>query len=152
MLEWLAGENDRTVDALPRRLANTLGRTAENPDLQTWWQEALRTWRNPDLAHLFDPGHYRQAMNEVPVQFMDNGQLIYGIIDRVVIHKDAVLVIDYKTRRAAHDKQLSTLAGDYREQMRLYARGAALIWPEHTIRACLLFTHSGTLVTLDNKD
>jgi len=152
MLEWLAGEIDRTVDALPRRLANTLGRTAENPDLQTWWQEALRTWRNPDLAHLFDPGHYRQAMNEVPVQFMDNGQLIYGIIDRVVIHKDAVLVIDYKTRRAAHDKQLSTLAGDYREQMRLYARGAALIWPEHTIRACLLFTHSGTLVTLDNKD
>ena len=82
---------------------------------------------------------------------MDEGRLIYGIIDRLVIREDAVLVIDYKTRRADHDEPLSALADDYREQMRLYARAAALLWPEHAVRACLLFTHSGTLVPVGDK-
>ena len=151
MLDWLSAEG-ASVDVLPARLANTLGRAAANPQLQEWWQEALCTYRNPDFAKLFDSHHYRQAMNEVPVQFMDEGRLIYGIIDRVVIQEDAVLVLDYKTQRADHDEQLSALADGYREQMRLYARAAALLWPEHTISACLLFTHSGTLVPVDDEN
>ncbi len=151
MLEWLCAQEAR-VEALPARLANTLGRAADNPALQEWWQEALRTVQNPDLARLFDGRHYRQAMNEVPVQFMDGGRLIYGIIDRIVIQEDTVLVIDYKTHRANDSTQLSALADGYREQMRLYARAAALLWPEHAIRACLLFTHSGTLVPVDDEN
>ena len=78
----------------------------------------------------------------------ENEQLIYGIIDRVVIQDDAVLVIDYKTHQPAHENQLAALTEEYREQMRLYARAAALLWPEHAIKACLLFTSSNTLVPL----
>jgi len=91
-------------------------------------------------------------MNEVPVQFMDGDCLIYGIIDRIVIQEDTVLVIDYKTHRANDSTQLSALANGYREQMRLYARAAELLWPQHAIRACLLFTHSGTLVPVDDEN
>jgi ATP-dependent helicase/nuclease subunit A len=87
----------------------------------------------------------------VPVQFMDQGKLVYGIIDRVVIQDDAVLVIDYKTHRSANSKLLPALTDDYREQMRLYANAAALLWPEHTIRACLLFTNCSTLVPMDES-
>jgi len=85
------------VNALPAGLANDLCRDPENPDLQDWWQEAVRTVRHPDFAELFDPRYYLEAMNEVPVQYLEKGQLIYGIIDRVVIQDDAVRVIDYKT-------------------------------------------------------
>ena len=151
MLDWLSAA-DASLDVLPPQLAHQLGRAADNPDLQAWWQEALHTVRNPKLSRLFDNCHYQRAMNEVPVQFMDEGRLIYGIIDRVVIQEEAVLVIDYKTHRADHDDQLSALADDYREQMRLYARAAALLWPEHAIRACLLFTHRGTLVPVDDEN
>jgi ATP-dependent helicase/nuclease subunit A len=148
MLDWLAEAGRPDVDTLPARLANTLGRAPENPELQEWWQEAVRTYRNKDFADLFNPDHYQDAMNEVPVQFMDKGNLIYGIIDRVVRQDNAVIVIDYKTHRSANSKQLPALTEDYREQMRLYARAAALLWPEHTIRACLLFTNCSTLVPL----
>jgi ATP-dependent helicase/nuclease subunit A len=151
MLEWLSGENCPDVKTLPARLANTLGRAPENPDLQDWWQEAVRTYQHPDFAELFDPHYYQEAMNEVPVQFMENEQLIYGIIDRVVIQDGAVLVIDYKTHRSAHENQLAALTEEYREQMRLYARAAALLWPKRTIKACLLFTNSNTLVPLDKQ-
>jgi ATP-dependent helicase/nuclease subunit A len=105
----------------------------------------VRTYRHPDFAQLFDPRHYQQAMNEVPVQFMEDGQLIYGIIDRVVIQDDAVLVIDYKTHQPAHENQLAALTEEYREQMRLYTRAAELLWPDKTIKAGLLFTHNSQL-------
>jgi ATP-dependent helicase/nuclease subunit A len=146
MLEWLSGTNRPVAEALPATLANTLGRAAENPELQEWWQEAVRTFLNKDFLDLFNSDHYQDAMNEVPVQFMDKGKLIYGIIDRVVIQDGAVTVIDYKTHRSADSKQLPALTEDYREQMRLYARTAALLWPEHMIKACLLFTSCSTLV------
>jgi ATP-dependent helicase/nuclease subunit A len=149
MLEWLSEEDGAGVETLPASLANSLGREPENPELQDWWQEAVSTYRHPDFAQLFDPHNYRQAMNEVPVQYMENKQLIYGIIDRVVIQNDAVLVIDYKTHQPAHENQLAALTEEYREQMRLYTRAAALIWPERTIRACLLFTNSNTLVPME---
>ena len=145
MLEWLSQVDGDGVETLPASLATSLGREPENPELQDWWQEAVHTYRHPDFAQLFDPRHYQQAMNEVAVQFMEAGQLIYGIIDRVVIRDDAVLVIDYKTHRSAHKEKLTALTGDYREQMRLYARAAALLWPEKTIKAGLLFTHINEL-------
>jgi ATP-dependent exoDNAse (exonuclease V) beta subunit len=59
-----------------------------------------------------------------------------------------VLVIDYKTHKSVNKDQLATLTEAYREQMRLYARAAALLWPKHAIKACLLFTSSNTLVPL----
>ena len=68
MLEWLSQTGDLAVDVLPTGLANTLGRAFGNPQLQQWWQEALRTYRNPEFAQLFDPQHYRQALNEAPVR------------------------------------------------------------------------------------
>ena len=81
---------------------------------------------------------------------MEGGQLIYGIIDRVVIRDGAVLVIDYKSHRSANASELAVLAEGHRPQIRRYARAAALLWPEHTIKACLLFTYSGTLVSVED--
>jgi ATP-dependent helicase/nuclease subunit A len=145
MLEWLSEEDGADVETLPASLANSLGREPENPDLQDWWQEAVSTYRHPDFAQLFDPHNYRQAMNEVAVQYLENEQLIYGIIDRVVIQDDAVLVIDYKTHQPAHENQLAALTEEYREQMRLYARAAELLWPDKIIKAGLLLTHNSQL-------
>ena len=145
MLEWLSQEDGAGVETLPASLANSLGREPGNPDLQDWWQEAVHTHQNADFAQLFDPRHYRQAMNEVAVQYMENEQLVYGIIDRVVIQDDAVLVIDYKTHQPAHENQLAALTEEYREQMRLYTRAAELLWPEKSVKAGLLFTHSNQL-------
>ena len=151
MLEWLTDTGAGAGDKLPEELATRLGRAAENSELQAWWQEALHTLRDPALAHLFDDRQYQKAMNEVPVQYLENGRTVYGIIDRVIIRDDTVLVIDYKTHRSKDSVRLNALAKDYAGQMQLYGQAAAWLWPPHSISTRLLFTHSATLVTVDGS-
>jgi ATP-dependent helicase/nuclease subunit A len=146
MLDFISRAPAAAPATLPPQLANGLGREADAPELQNWWQEALLTCRHPDFAMLFDPQHYVRARNEVPLQYLQQGQLVYGIIDRLVICEDALLVIDYKTHRRAAPDTLDELASGYREQMQLYSAGVAQLWPELAVKPYLLFTACNALV------
>jgi ATP-dependent helicase/nuclease subunit A len=149
MLDFISRSPAAPSPTPPPQLANGLSREAADPELQNWWQEALRTWRHPDLAMLFDPQHCVRARNEVPLQYLQEGQLVYGIIDRLVICKDTVLVIDYKTHRRAAPDTLEELAGGYREQMQLYSAGVAKLWPALAVKPYLLFTACNALVEME---
>jgi ATP-dependent helicase/nuclease subunit A len=129
-------------------IAGTLNRQADDPELLAWWQEAQDVHADPRFAHLFDPSRYDRAWNEVPIQYLLGEHLVYGIIDRLVVSGDSVLVIDYKTHQSASADSVAELAMDYREQMRLYAQGVAALWPGHPIRPCLLFTACKALVDM----
>jgi len=146
MLERLAGTPGGDPGPLLPALARRLGRGPDDPDIQCWWHEALATWRHPGLQSLFDPGQYRLARNEVPLQYCRDGVLVYGILDRLVVRTDSVLVIDYKTHRVTEPGLRPGLVDSYHEQLRLYAEGVARLWPGLTIRPCLLFTATNTLV------
>ncbi|MGD8874057.1 MAG: PD-(D/E)XK nuclease family protein, partial [Gammaproteobacteria bacterium] len=148
MLDFISRKPAAAYPTLPPQLAGGLGREAGDPELQAWWQEALVTSRHPGLAGLFDPQHYVRARNEVPLQYLQEGQLVYGIIDRLVIREDAVLVIDYKTHRRATPDTLQELASGYREQMQLYSAGVARLWPGLAIKPYLLFTACNALVEM----
>jgi ATP-dependent helicase/nuclease subunit A len=148
MLERLACEESAEPGQLLVDLANRLNREVADPELQDWWQEACRTYRHADLVGLFDSRHYRQAYNEVTLQYLDGDRMVYGIVDRLVVSDEALLVIDYKTHRGANSTTLPALVENYREQMRLYAQGVAQLWPERPVRACLLFTACNALVTV----
>ncbi len=129
-------------------LASTLEREADDPELLAWWQEAQDVFADPRFAHLFDPSRYQWAWNEVPIQYLLDKHLVYGIIDRLVVSGDNVLIIDYKTHRSASADTVAALAADYREQMRLYAQGITAVWPGHRVSPCLLFTASKALVDM----
>jgi len=146
MLDILSSSPGAASSTLPSQLASGLGREAGDPQLLAWWQEARQTCQHADLAMLFDPRHYVRARNEVPLQYFRDGQLVYGIIDRLVIYKDAVLVIDYKTHRRAAPNTVAGLASAYLEQMRLYAGGVARLWPGLAVKPYLLFTACSALV------
>ncbi len=149
MLEQLAGTAASDTERLLPGIAGRLGREPGDSELQCWWNEALHTWRDPALAVVFDSSRYRQACNEVALQYQDAGRLVYGIIDRLLVQDDSVLVIDYKTHRGASRETLPALTASYREQMRLYARGAAKLWPGRTVQSYLLFTACNRLVAVD---
>jgi ATP-dependent helicase/nuclease subunit A len=149
MLEQLTGDPTADTDKLYRAVAGRLGRETGDSELQDWWQAALQTWRDPALAIIFDSSRYRQASNEVPLQYLDGGRLVYGVIDRLLVQDDSVLVIDYKTHQSASPDTLPALAANYREQLRLYARGAAALWPGRDIQSYLLFTACNQLVEMD---
>jgi len=148
MLDFISRSQGEAPATLPPQLAHGLGREAGDPELHAWWQEAVQTCRHADFAGLFDPRHYLRARNEVPLQYFRDGQLVYGIIDRLVIREDGVLVIDYKTHRRAAPDTLAELAGGYREQMQLYSAGVARLWPGLVVKPYLLFTACNALVEM----
>jgi len=150
MLEQLASTPAADCDRLLPGIAGRLGRDPGDGELQAWWREALQTVRDPALALVFDSSRYRQACNEVALQYQDAGRLVYGVIDRLLLEDDRVLVIDYKTHRSATPETLPALAASYREQMRLYARGAARLWPGRRVKSYLLFTACNRLFDMDD--
>jgi ATP-dependent helicase/nuclease subunit A len=151
MLDRLSRASETDHHQLLTTLAGALGRDLSNPELQAWWDEACLVYNSPRLAHLFDKHCFEKAWNEVPLQYLSGSRMVYGIIDRLVLGKDSVLLIDYKTHRSATAETLGELARTYTEQIQLYAKGAALLWPDLKIDAFLLFTSCNKLVPMDTE-
>ena len=86
-------------------------------------------------------------MNEVPICYEVHGQVVYGIIDRLLLHEEKIEIIDYKSHRVA-DSGYAQLVEQYRPQMELYVEGIKKIWPQHEVIAQLLFTHTAKLLSV----
>lgn len=145
-LELLNGAPARDDVALRARVAHEVGMNARDPVLRDWYCEALAVVEAPELAHLFRPGRYIRAYDEVPMVYTFEGRRVHGVVDRIVVADDDIWVIDYKTHRAAHDRR--ALADLYSKQLEYYARGARRLWPHHHVRAALLFTANAQLLEL----
>lgn len=151
MLQILSTQALPVSGTLPLAVASSIGREPDDPEAQRWWQEAIQTRQHSAFAFLFEPSRFDQAFNEVPVQYLEGDVLIYGIIDRLVLSGNNVYVIDYKTHRSTGTDTLSELAGNYREQMRLYTTGIAKLWPGMEVRPYLLFTACQELVVMGDS-
>ena len=148
MLEHLARHPGTDEIVLFHSVSGALQRDPGTAELKDWWQEALQTYRLPAFAELFDPQRLEQAWSEIPVQYLEGDQLVYGIIDRLVLQPGRALVIDYKTHRSASPGTIPALVSHYREQMRLYAEAVKRLWPDRSIETRLLFTACGILATV----
>lgn len=122
---------------------------AEDDDLAGWVDEAHNTISNDKFEHLFDPSQFHRAMNELPLMYRDKNHPVYGVIDRLVINDDVILLIDYKTHRLEDDSQLGPLMEGFRPQMKLYKTGAEKLWPGMKVKSGLLFTNSARLIWFD---
>jgi ATP-dependent helicase/nuclease subunit A len=128
-----------TLEVIAAQLGNEFGMTADDRALHSWLDEAQTTVSNPDFSDIFQPVEAR-VFNEMPVLYRNNGQDVYGIVDRLVVHETAIMLIDYKSHRLANSADLNSVAGDFSEQVQLYRRGVQLLWPAHDIRAGIVFT------------
>lgn len=149
MLETLTAGLDLDDEKLLPQLAIKLGHRPDDPDLLAWWQEACGVRDNPQFVTLFQKEHYVRAYSEVPIQYYLEGDLIYGIIDRLVEYDHEALVIDYKSHAHAKSANAKKLAQDYAGQLHLYAEGIRKIWPQKKVRAGVLFTACNELVILE---
>ena len=110
------------------------------PAFDAWYDEATRVIRHPDFLSLFDPAQYQTAYNEVALVYEHDHCVVHGVVDRVVVSDDEVVLVDYKTHRTAHPENLLAFAELYREQMQRYAEGLRRAWPTRAVRSLLLFT------------
>lgn len=88
---------------------------------------------------------------EVPIAAVVGETVVAGRIDRLLVEKDQVYIVDFKTSRRipinAADVQLSEL-----RQMAHYKAAIERIFPEHRVTALLLYTSGPTMIELSDAE
>jgi ATP-dependent helicase/nuclease subunit A len=95
---------------------------------------------DPDLAPFL--GSESRAEAELRGSLAD-GRMVSGRVDRVTILPNEILLLDYKSDRSVLESL--TLEHPYTQQMALYAELLKNAYPERSVRAALLWTHSAKL-------
>ena len=111
-------------------------------------QEALATQvlgvlGHPALAGLFGPG----GRAEQPVSGLVGGQMISGVVDRMAVLPDRVLVADFKTGRAAPAKVDDTPVR-YVRQLAAYRDVLRALFPGRAIECALVWTEDAAVTAL----
>lgn len=106
--------------------------------------QALAVIEDPALAALFG----EDALAEAPVAATVGGIVVAGTIDRLLVEKDRVLLVDFKTGLRVPADAAAVPAGHVR-QMAAYAAALEVIFPGRRIEAGLLYTAGPRLILLD---
>ncbi len=150
MLELLCENPQLEQSHLLQRVMQEL-RLSGIDETTPWLEIALNNFQSPSLQSIFRPENALHIFNECPVHFTHKNQPAYGVIDRVIVNKDTVMIIDYKTHQQANRDNLPSLAVNYTQQMTMYADACRQLWPDKTIYSFLLFTECVTLFPLDKE-
>jgi len=117
--------------------------------LQDWLSVAKTNIQHTRLQAIFKPQNPIHIFNECPIQYNSDGRLVFGIIDRLIITQNTVIIVDYKTHQHATLENFEEIALQYQQQMQLYANGIKPLYPQKTIEAYLLFTECAQLYAID---
>lgn len=149
MLELLTGGLDRaSAETKAKSEFNTLLPATR---LASCWREACAVVDEPALQPLFDSTNYRQAYNELPILYRQDGLQVFGMIDRLIQRDGELVLIDYKTHARADVQHIDCLASTFIRQLRAYVTGVRRLWPGVPVRALLLFTAVRTVVDMSTQ-
>jgi ATP-dependent helicase/nuclease subunit A len=105
--------------------------------------ETMAVLENPDLAPLFGPG----SRAEAPLTGIVRGSVVGGLVDRIAILPDRVLICDYKTGRDAPDRAEDTPVL-YCRQMAAYRDVLRAIYPDRPVTCALVWTRAARITVL----
>ncbi len=145
LLEKLTIQPNYGFEQAVAYLSCALDSAPDEKQLRGWWNEATSLLGKAELSGIFNADHFDRALNEQAVQYLDGDCLVYGIIDRLVITRGRIDIIDYKTHWQATTQTIPEIAENYRQQMQLYAEAVRRLWPDRAVKAALLFTRPGVL-------
>jgi ATP-dependent helicase/nuclease subunit A len=102
------------------------------------------------FAALFAPG----SRAEVPIVGRLGGRIVNGVVDRLVVTPDAVLIVDYKSNRPAPKNldEAKVRHADYIRQLALYRAVLRQLYPDREVRAALLWTDTPDLMEVPAAD
>jgi ATP-dependent helicase/nuclease subunit A len=102
---------------------------------------------DPRHAALFS----QNSLAEAPIAAVtENGSVITGTVDRLLVGDDRIEVLDFKTGRAV-PSTLDEIPGAHLRQMSAYAEALRVIFPGRAIVASLLYTSGPTLHRLPSQ-
>jgi len=100
---------------------------------------------DPRFAEVFAP----DALAEVPLAAIVEGQVVAGKVDRLHVTDERVLVVDFKTNRRA-PKSLDEAPPSHLRQMAAYAAALGVVFPGRRIEAALLYTAGPILLPIQD--
>jgi ATP-dependent helicase/nuclease subunit A len=107
---------------------------------------AFSVLNNKDIGHIFGSG----SKAEVPIVGVVGNFVISGQIDRLLVSKNEVLIIDYKTNRNTPESQHDVHI-NYIKQMGAYKAALQEIYPDKKIKCALVWTSSPKIMWLDDS-
>jgi ATP-dependent helicase/nuclease subunit A len=128
---------------------NWLAATApllSRPERQELADKAAAVLQHP----LFAEASLSDCHAEVDLQGEVNGRLVRGRVDRLMVHLDHVMVIDFKTDQSVPDSS-SSVPSRYLLQMALYRALLVPLFPGRSIQCSLFWTEIPSLMELDNR-
>ncbi|HEX7821568.1 MAG TPA: PD-(D/E)XK nuclease family protein, partial [Sphingobium sp.] len=130
--------------AVADRWLERQGGFTDPPERAVMIGEALAVIDDPAFAALFGS----QALAEAPIAATVGGIVVAGTIDRLLIEKDRVLLVDFKTGLRVPADAGAVPSGHLR-QMAAYAAALEVIFPGRVIEAALLYTAGPRFIPLD---
>ncbi|MFM7405011.1 MAG: double-strand break repair helicase AddA [Erythrobacter sp.] len=129
-------------EAARRWLARQAGELSDD-----WREEvlaaALGVLNHPDFAPIFSSA----ALAEVPLAATVGGVVVAGTADRLLIEEKRIAVVDFKTTRRP-PASLAEIPPATLRQMAAYVAVLEAIYPQHEVRAGVLYTHTPVLFDL----
>ena len=146
LLEILPGlDADQRTRAAARIFAPYQPHSIDNAARDQIIKDVGRLLSDPDLVDIFDD----DARVEVPISGRIGDHIVSGVIDRLLVSADQVMIIDFKTGQPPQDQGAISL--DYINQMAIYRHVLAGIYPAQTIKAGLVYTENAALHWADEK-
>jgi ATP-dependent helicase/nuclease subunit A len=109
---------------------------------------ALSVIEAPAHAALFTP----EALAEAPIAAtLEDGTVVAGTVDRLLVTDDVVRVVDFKTGRTI-PSSAADVPPSHRRQMNAYGRALQVIFPGRRIELALLYTQAPLLVLVPLED
>ena len=106
-------------------------------------EAAVRVLDQPEWADLFSPA----ALAEVPIAALVGDRVVAGTIDRLLVTRDCVRLVDFKTARRP-PAGLAEVPEAILRQMAAYVAALEVTFPGRRIEAALLYTQVPALITL----
>jgi ATP-dependent helicase/nuclease subunit A len=143
LLQHLPEVPDADRAAAAQRWLERPGQGLADGSAATLAAEALMILAHPELAPAFAPG----SRAEVPLTGLVGDAVVGGLVDRLAVLPDRVLVVDFKTNRVAPERVEETPVM-YLRQMAAYRAVLRGIFPDREVRCALVWTRAARVAML----
>ncbi|MEZ5960343.1 MAG: double-strand break repair helicase AddA [Hyphomonadaceae bacterium] len=118
----------------------------EEDDAERFAQEALTVISDAQFAAVFS----QSSRAEAPIVGVVKGKAIRGVVDRLAVENDRVIVLDFKTDRPA-PADAAAAPDSYVMQLALYREVLRKIFPNKSVSCALLWTEKPFLMELPDS-
>lgn len=135
--------------ALINMITSEIDIPLDDIDINAAFQEASTCVSHPATKQVFHFDSQTKIINEAEVYHPINNTLSLSIIDRLVISKEKIWIIDYKTDRDVHEDNTHEKAKYHQAQLAKYRQAIARLYPDRIIYCSILFTALPAIVDLN---